>query len=204
VEAAVLGWSLKQVGAQHPYVLLHTGDVPSRYLRILKDDVGWELKMVNKITDGDVLCKNLRFMGVFTKFHALSLTEYDKIVMLDVDLLVRRNVDHLFERHAPTATRRGSPGNHEDDAPIPDQCGINAGVMILRPSNNVFKRILADLKEKKKKGQVEVGPTGAEVLYARAGLPVEVVRGRLAAPGNRLQFPDSPAGLHRPLRRGDV
>jgi len=158
VEAAVLGWSLKQVGAQHPYVLLHTGDVPSRYLRILKDDVGWELKMVNKITDGDVLCKNLRFMGVFTKFHALSLTEYDKIVMLDVDLLVRRNVDHLFERHAPTATRRGSPGNHEDDAPIPDQCGINAGVMILRPSNNVFKRILADLKEKKKKDKLKSVP----------------------------------------------
>ena len=35
----------------------------------------------------------IRFAHVFTKLRALSLAEFDKVVLLDTDLLVRRNVD---------------------------------------------------------------------------------------------------------------
>ena len=97
VDAAVLGKSLKQTGTRHDLLLLHTDEIPAQWLTILRS-VGWQLRLVDYLKGESLYngSQNNRFEGVFTKLHAVGLTEYDKIVMLDVDLLVRQEGGHLI------------------------------------------------------------------------------------------------------------
>merc|ERR1711865_80671 len=110
--------------------------------------------------------KGSRFKEVFTKLQALNQLDFDKVLMLDNDLIVRRNIDALFNLRAPAALKR--PGGR--DQPEHGECfrasllwgwrqlekgdiarssdidgwrydmisGINAGVMLLRPDRLVY------------------------------------------------------------------
>ena len=49
-----------------------------------------------------------RFEHVFTKLRALGLVEFEKILMMDIDLLVTSNIDDLFQMRAPAAMKRGT------------------------------------------------------------------------------------------------
>ena len=46
-----------------------------------------------------------RFDYVITKLRALQLTEIDKVLMMDVDLIASSNIDDLFKLKAPGALR---------------------------------------------------------------------------------------------------
>ena len=161
IEAAVLGVSLRNSGTQHDMVLLHTQDVPSDWLSVL-EEVGWQARLVDKL-EGQGLydgSQNNRFDGVFTKLHVLALSEYDKVVMMDADLLVRKNVDVLFDRKAPAALRRHASADYPDGEKIPRASffdsrgqlvsGINAGVMVLQPSASDFRTMVDDLANGKR------------------------------------------------------
>ena len=154
MDALVLGESLKRQGTRHPYVLLITEEVPRPWRGVL-EKVGWELREVPYL-HGEHLCTKAakkRFAGVFTKLHALNLCEFEKIVLLDLDLLVRKNVDHLLQRtRIPCATRRHASGDCKDQEEMLTSsffnrqghlvCGINAGVMIMRPSRVEFDLLM--------------------------------------------------------------
>eukprot|EP00928_Gymnodinium_smaydae_P003993 TRINITY_DN11404_c0_g1_i2.p1 TRINITY_DN11404_c0_g1~~TRINITY_DN11404_c0_g1_i2.p1 ORF type:complete len:446 (-),score=106.59 TRINITY_DN11404_c0_g1_i2:220-1557(-) len=157
IEAAVLGKSLQATGTPHSMVLLHTDDVPRAWLPVLAG-IGWELKQVEYLEgkgryDGS---SGGRFQGVFTKLHAIGLTEYEKVVLLDADLLVRHNIDELFDRQAPAALRRHAAADYPDGAQIPSdelmnergelKSGINAGVMVLNTSKQDFQKMKLDLE----------------------------------------------------------
>lgn len=45
-----------------------------------------------------------RFTNVWTKLRVFELHEYDRVILLDSDMLVRRNMDELMDwpLHAPT------------------------------------------------------------------------------------------------------
>ena len=42
----------------------------------------------------------------YTKLHIWDMTEYDKVVYIDADVLVLENVDELFDRPSPAAAGR--------------------------------------------------------------------------------------------------
>ena len=44
---------------------------------------------------------------MFTKLHVLGSTEYDKVLILDIDLAILKCPDALFELPAPAAMWRG-------------------------------------------------------------------------------------------------
>lgn len=87
--------------------------------------------------------------------------------MMDIDLLVRSNIDELFDLPAPAAMRRGMNewGLSRHGRPIDGRVfflgedksqprwswgqgtGINAGVMLWRPSEDVFEEMVAELSE---------------------------------------------------------
>jgi hypothetical protein len=157
--ALVLGFALKRTGTKHDLVLLHT-NLPERICAWLGRI--WQLKQVDYIDASSSMFgygkDGCRFGGVFTKLHALSLTEYDKVLMLDLDLAIIDCPDELFKLEAPAALRRG-PHHHEHGKPIDGRCwfgsseygwlqfgGINAGVMLLKPNWYVFERALRDVK----------------------------------------------------------
>lgn len=59
-----------------------------------------------------------------------SLTEYDKIVFLDSDMMVEHNLDELFEQ--------------EELSAVPDifTPPFNAGLMVLKPNKETYQSML--------------------------------------------------------------
>ena len=83
IVALVLGEALRSHATEHPYILLTTNDVPDDWKPWL-EEVGWQLREVEYI-DGDhyyFAGPTGRFSGVFTKLHAINLTEFAKIALL--------------------------------------------------------------------------------------------------------------------------
>ncbi|OLQ09880.1 Pentatricopeptide repeat-containing protein, chloroplastic [Symbiodinium microadriaticum] len=112
-----------------------------------------------KDTCANVLLWILVFKDVFTKLQALSCTDFDKVLMMDLDMLVRGNLDELFYLRAPAALKRCSGGEqpeHGGDFNAEDlwskqgdsMCsGINAGVMLLEPDQDVYDRMVKEIQD---------------------------------------------------------
>ena len=84
---------------------------------------------------------------VLTKLHVLRLTQFDKIIFLDADVLPIRPISHLFTLpHEFSA----SP-----DVGWPDI--FNSGVMVLEPGEDKFTQVM-DLA--KSKGSWDGGDQG--------------------------------------------
>ena len=84
-----------------------------------------------------------RSRGAFTKLNAWDLTEFDKIIFLDVEVLVTRCIDDLFGFETPAAVPQGNFEGFEE--------GVSASVLVLRPLASEFRKMVNILKE----------PTGA-------------------------------------------
>jgi len=158
--ALVLGWSLRARGCEAERLLLHTEDVPLPFLEALEKV--WLLRQVDYLHGDKAMFYNWdesRFQDVFTKLQALSCTDFDKVLMMDLDMLVRGNLDELFYLRAPAALKRCSGGEqpeHGGDFNSEDlwskQCdsmcsGINAGVMLLEPNQDVYDRMVKEIQD---------------------------------------------------------
>ncbi|CAJ1360607.1 unnamed protein product [Effrenium voratum] len=170
--ALVLGFAIKRTRTRHSLVCLHTSDVPLAHINLLR--LFWDCRLVDHVqvsaasrlsTDDKV--EESRFSNVFTKLRALEQTDFEKVLVMDIDLLVVSNIDDLFELPAPAAMKRGMnrgrwPYKHGDDLDggtffsgrEPGQLhswgqgtGINAGVMLLAPSAPDFAQMQEELLE---------------------------------------------------------
>jgi len=168
--AAVLGARLRELSEERPSegteepaperILLHTDDVPPNFLQVLSDS--WTLRAIDYIDGVEELysTKGTAFDGVFTKLAAWALTDFDKILLLDIDLVPLRSPVELFDLEAPAALIRGNGslphgaavnGRRffcgEDDMPWAwgQGGGINAGVILLRPCAGTFARMVAEV-----------------------------------------------------------
>eukprot|EP00913_Durusdinium_trenchii_P035564 g33281.t1 len=170
--ALVLGFSIKRTRTKHSLVCLHTEDVSPEHVKLLQ--IFWDCRVVEHIevaaakrlsTDDRV--EESRFSKVFTKLRALQQVDFEKVLVMDIDLLVLSSVDKLFDIPAPAALKRGMncgkwPYKHGDDIDgttffsgcKPDKThswgqgtGINAGVMLLAPNMADFHQMQAELRE---------------------------------------------------------
>lgn len=169
--ALVLGHSIKRTGSLHARVCLHTKDVPASFVRLLSEI--WEMRLVEhveaclpQLSFQDEATPH-RFDKVFTKLRAMELTDFAKVLVMDIDLIVRANIDELFEVRAPAALRRGMNDSKwplKTGDPIPGAAffigrddnpkwswgqgtGINAGVMLLQPNQAVFDQMAVEILE---------------------------------------------------------
>eukprot|EP00897_Mesotaenium_endlicherianum_P006376 jgi/Mesen1/5767/ME000292S04847 len=72
----------------------------------------------------------------FNKLNAWLLTEYAKVLYIDVDTLVLANLDHLFERPEPAA--------------VPDvymSGKFNSGLLVLEPSKATYADMMSKLEK---------------------------------------------------------
>eukprot|EP00397_Hematodinium_sp_SG-2012_P032204 GEMP01034267.1.p1 GENE.GEMP01034267.1~~GEMP01034267.1.p1 ORF type:complete len:510 (+),score=103.51 GEMP01034267.1:20-1549(+) len=138
-------------------VLMYTFDVPQMFLDLLS--TYWTLRKVDYLIASKWLFydyEGSRFHNVFTKLRVLSLADYSKVLMLDIDMLIRTNVDDLFSLNAPGAMKRhgGSTQPAHGEPILANQIwrgpwasggsqniGINAGVMLLEPNEEMHKRM---------------------------------------------------------------
>ncbi|MET3806022.1 alpha-N-acetylglucosamine transferase [Nakamurella sp. UYEF19] len=90
--------SLEKSGSTYPLVVLVTDAIDSDSRRELEDD-GCLLHDVEPLRPGSNLenhYANARFAEVWTKLAAWQLTDFDRVVFLDADMLVTQNMDELF------------------------------------------------------------------------------------------------------------
>lgn len=149
------GYTLKKTKPKHDVVLMVTNDVPEKQINILRTYFN-KIITVNYIdTHPDNFVKDdTRFTKVFTKLNLFNLTEYDKVLMLDVDIFIVHNVDHLFELPTPAAHFRNKKLDHaskidSDLITLKDNRiygGVNAGTMLLKPDTNEFNEIIEEIK----------------------------------------------------------
>ncbi|CAE6931464.1 unnamed protein product [Symbiodinium natans] len=165
--ALVLGHSLRASGTSFDLVLLHTADVmavPGAGLL----EVFWKTREVEYVQAVKKLIARSedRFRHVFTKLHVFGCDDYEKVVLLDIDLLVRDNVDELGHLKPPCALRRGhkSLPSHVDvalscyDRHGQQRFGMNLGVAILKPCQEELRKMLDSVKRMDPMHEASNGP----------------------------------------------
>ncbi|PWN49062.1 nucleotide-diphospho-sugar transferase [Violaceomyces palustris] len=119
--------------SQYPLVVMCTPDFPSRARRIV-EALGCKVAEVQPIYPKQRPAKTLaysRFSQVWTKLRAFELVDYQKVVLVDSDMLVRKNMDELFKHRGvfpPSSSllpshedeRRSHPQSDEDVRPMED------------------------------------------------------------------------------------
>lgn len=156
----MLGYSLSKINSNYDKIVLVTPDVNENIKDILKDFFIVETIDYIKVSTINFVEKNGRFEEVFTKLQALTLEQYDKILLLDSDMYILKNMDHLFEIQAPAGLFRSLDmkdkpilGNKIDPKFIKIKGGkihgiVNAGLLLLEPSKDELKEILNDVNNK--------------------------------------------------------
>jgi hypothetical protein len=102
-----------------------------KYVDILYEWLGEDnVMMVDKnYIHGKILDDGI-WKGTFNKLLFFNLTQYDKIIMLDHDVLVRTNILHWFDYPAPCATQE----QHN--------LAWNSGAMVIEPNHSVFQKMI--------------------------------------------------------------
>lgn len=152
--ALLLGYSLYKTKSPYDKVLLVTKDIPEQQINVLSQY--FKIIKINPIPCNEQYIKKDRFKDVFTKMQMFKLIQYDKIMMLDTDMLILKNMDHLFNLPSPAASSSRITIKHgqiiSKDRIIKDGKivgRINAGLMILKPDIKTYNFICNDiLKEK--------------------------------------------------------
>ena len=95
----VLRASLARVGSPYPFVVVVTPTISAEDRALLAAD-GCLVREVAPIRPPAGLrdsYANARFAEVWTKLAVWTLTEFERLVVLDADMLVVRNMDELFD-----------------------------------------------------------------------------------------------------------
>jgi len=160
--ALVLGSRLQELSPHIDRVLVHTDDVPRNYLEAFEKGGLWQLHQVDYIDGVSDLyvSKGNIFDGVFTKLAVWTLKEYEKVLLLDLDIIPLKPLDELFDLPCPAAMVRGQ-GEDTHGVEV-DGCrffgsedyhgylwgqsgGINAGLILLQPDCDVFQQMFSEV-----------------------------------------------------------
>jgi len=134
--ARVLLQSLARFEVDADLVVIASKAVPQKWRRTLNDE-GVIVKVVNDIPNPYINKPKFdkRFIFTLNKMYAWSLTEYERVVMLDADNLFLRAPDELFQCG-------------EFCAAFINPCIFHTGLFVLKPSNETFKSMLQEIQEK--------------------------------------------------------
>ena len=98
--------------------------------------VGWNTRYVNRIDPGIPGSVTFyRFKEQFTKLHIFNMTEYDRILYLDADVLVVGDISPLLVKVNTSfaAVRDWESGRIQDH--------VNCGVLSVSPNSTEFQRL---------------------------------------------------------------
>ncbi|KAH9757432.1 putative UDP-glucuronate:xylan alpha-glucuronosyltransferase 3 [Citrus sinensis] len=124
--------SIRMAGSTRDLVIL-VDETISDYHRGGLEAAGWKIHTIQRIRNPKAE-RDAYNEWNYSKFRLWQLTDYDKIIFIDADLLILRNIDFLFEMPEITAT-----GNN---ATL-----FNSGVMVVEPSNCTFQLLMDHIYE---------------------------------------------------------
>ncbi|CAI9091477.1 OLC1v1026517C1 [Oldenlandia corymbosa var. corymbosa] len=124
----VLGKSIRDTGSSKDMVVLVSDGVSDYANQLLRAD-GWIVEKISLLANPNQV-RPKRFWGVYTKLKIFNLTKYKKVVYLDADTIVVKNIDDLFKCGKFCANLKHSER-------------LNSGVMVVEPSEEVFKDMMS-------------------------------------------------------------
>lgn len=125
--AIALAQSIIQKNSTRDLVLLHDKSISGKSLRGLRA-AGWKTKWISRIRS-PFAKKDSYNEWNYSKLRVWQLTEYDKIIFIDSDLLVLKNIDEFF--FYPELSAAGN-----------DKVLFNSGVMVIEPSLCKFEDMM--------------------------------------------------------------
>ncbi|CAJ2675427.1 unnamed protein product [Trifolium pratense] len=126
--AITLAQSLLKTGTKRDLILLIDNSISVRKRRALAS-AGWKTRTITRIRNPRAENGTYNEYN-YSKFRLWQLTDYEKIIFIDSDIVVLRNLDILFNFPQMSAT-----GN--------DQSIFNSGIMVIEPSNCTFSVLMS-------------------------------------------------------------
>eukprot|EP01018_Ginkgo_biloba_P011037 Gb_18517 [translate_table: standard] len=123
----VLGKSIRDTGTSKDMVVLVSDGVSAYAIQLLQAD-GWIVEHIRLLANPNHK-RPKRFWGVYTKLKIFNMTNYKKVVYLDADTIVLRSIEDLFQCRKFCANLKHSER-------------LNSGVMVVEPSESVFKDMM--------------------------------------------------------------
>ncbi|KAF9599686.1 hypothetical protein IFM89_001632 [Coptis chinensis] len=124
--------SIRMVGSKRDLVIL-VDETISDYHREGLAAAGWKIRTIQRIRNPKAE-RDAYNEWNYSKFRLWQLTDYDKIIFIDADLLILRNIDFLF-------------GMPEISAIGNNATLFNSGVMVVEPSNCTFQLLMDHINE---------------------------------------------------------
>ncbi|KAL8141338.1 hypothetical protein V2J09_007359, partial [Rumex salicifolius] len=124
--------SIRMSGSTRDLVIL-IDETISEYHREGLAAAGWKIHVIKRIRNPKAEPEAYNEWN-YSKFRLWQLTNYDKIIFIDADMLILRNIDFLFRMPEISAT-----GNN---ATL-----FNSGVMVIEPSNCTFQLLMDHINE---------------------------------------------------------
>ncbi|KAG6513500.1 putative UDP-glucuronate:xylan alpha-glucuronosyltransferase 3 [Zingiber officinale] len=97
------------------------------------ESAGWKVRTIKRIRNPKAK-RDAYNEWNYSKFRLWQLTEYEKVVFLDADILILRNIDFLFA--LPEVSAIGNDGTM-----------FNSGVMVVEPSECTFQWLMDNIEE---------------------------------------------------------
>ncbi|XP_051126826.1 UDP-glucuronate:xylan alpha-glucuronosyltransferase 1-like [Andrographis paniculata] len=130
--AIVAARSIRMSGSTRDLVILVDESIGDRQRRAL-EMAGWRVWSMDRIRNPKAEKESYNEWN-YSKFRLWQMTDYDKIVFIDADMVILRNIDFLFGLPEISAT-----GN--------DGAWFNSGVMVIEPSNCTFRLLMEHVEE---------------------------------------------------------
>ena len=130
--AIAVAQSIRLTGSTRDLVILVDGNIHHEHRKGL-EGAGWKVIEIERIRNPKAEKGSYNEWN-YSKFRLWQLTDYDKVIFIDADLLVLRNIDFLFDLSEISAT--GNNGTL-----------FNSGVMIIEPSECTFGLLMDQIDE---------------------------------------------------------
>lgn len=139
----VLKKCLLNTNCKHELVVCITNTLSHNTLQVL------DSHMLKTIRVDKLECKNVPFKNkwrlTYTKLHLFGLTQFDKLVYIDADMVILENIDHLFDLPHMSAVSAGNWSSIKNEK----YC-LNSGLMVLIPNEKDYKCLLYVASENNK------------------------------------------------------
>lgn len=130
--AIALAQSIRMSGSTKDLIILVDKKVGEEKREGLRE-AGWQVREIRRIRNPRAEKDSYNEWN-YSKFRLWQLTDYDKIIFIDSDLLILRSLDFLFDLPEISAT-----GN--------SRFVFNSGMMVIEPSNCTFKFLVGHRRD---------------------------------------------------------
>lgn len=130
--AIALAQSIRMSGSTKDLIILVDRKVGEEKREGLRA-AGWQVREIRRIRNPRAEKDSYNEWN-YSKFRLWQLTDYDKIIFIDADLLILRSLDFLFDLPEISAT-----GN--------SRFVFNSGMMVIEPSNCTFRFLLGHRRD---------------------------------------------------------